>query len=68
MSKLNAAQRNKLPASAFAEPAKRKFPLTDSQHDVEAKGRAKQQLNRGALSPHAYESIVARANKKLKQA
>jgi hypothetical protein len=32
MAKLKAAQRNKLPASSFAEPAKRKYPVPDASH------------------------------------
>jgi hypothetical protein len=65
MSKLTGAKRNKLPPSDFAGP-NRTFPDKDRGHAVAAKGRAKQQLNRGALSQHAYEAIVGKANKKLK--
>jgi hypothetical protein len=65
MSKLDAMKRDKLPASSFAEPSKRKYPLTDRKHDIEAKGRAKQQENSGALSEHAYDSIVSKANRRL---
>lgn len=65
MSQLTAATRNRLPASAFGEPKARKFPMEDKEHAVRAKGRAKQQLNRGALSQHAYEAIVAKANRRL---
>lgn len=32
MAKLNDAQRNKLPASEFAEPGKRKYPIMDKNH------------------------------------
>jgi hypothetical protein len=65
MSKLTAATRNRLPASAFAQPGKRAFPMENKARAIAAKGRAKQQEKRGALSPGAYEAIVAKANRKL---
>ena len=64
MSKLTAAKRDKLPAADFAGP-NRTFPDNDRAHAIAAKGRAKQQEKRGALSQGAYEAIIGKANRKL---
>lgn len=42
MAKLTAAQRKKLPASDFAEPAERKFPVNDPSHARNALARVSQ--------------------------
>jgi len=65
MVKLTASKRSKFPTKDFAGPG-RTYPDQDRGHAIAAKGRAKQQENRGALSEHAYESIVRKADKKLK--
>lgn len=65
MSKLKAAQRNKLPASEFGEPAKRKYPMPDRAHAENAKARATQQVNKGKLSPATADKIRAKANRIL---
>jgi hypothetical protein len=36
MAKLNAAERRKLPNSAFAIPAKRAYPIPDKDHALDA--------------------------------
>jgi hypothetical protein len=66
MSKLTAATRNALPKSEFAGKD-RSYPVDTRNRAIDAKGRAKQQLNRGALSQHAYEAIVGKANRKLER-
>ena len=58
-----ALKRSKLKKSQFGLPGKRKYPMPDKKHAVNAKGRAKQQLKRGRLSRAAYDKIVARANR-----
>jgi hypothetical protein len=62
MAKLDAADRKKLPAKEFAEPKDRKYPVEDKPHAADAKGRAKQQLKKGAISEKEYAKIVAAAN------
>ena len=42
MAKLTAAARNALPASAFAEPAQRKYPINDASHARNALARVSQ--------------------------
>ena len=65
MADLTAKTRNALPAKDFGEPAARKFPIENKSHAVDAKGRAKQQLNKGRISQAAYEKIVSKADAKL---
>lgn len=60
-----ALKRSKLKKSQFGLPGKRKYPMPDKQHAVNAKGRAKQQLRRGKLSRAAYSKIIAKANRVL---
>jgi hypothetical protein len=56
---------SKLKRSQFGLPGKRKYPMPDREHAINAKGRAKQQLKKGKLSRSAYEKIVAKANRIL---
>ena len=65
MADLTAKTRNALPAKDFGEPGARKFPIENKSHAVDAKGRAKQQLNKGRISQAAYEKIVSKADAKL---
>lgn len=65
MAKLNAAARRRIPASEFGEPGKRKYPMPDRAHAVNAKARATQQVKRGALSPATAAKIRAKANRIL---
>jgi hypothetical protein len=66
MAKLTAAARNKLPKSAFAGPG-RSYPVEDRSHAADAKGRAKQQLEKGNLTRGQYDHIVSRANEALRE-
>lgn len=66
MAKLTSAERNALPNSAFAGPG-RSYPVEDASHAANAKARAKQQLNKGNLSPKEYQTIIGRANRVLHQ-
>lgn len=65
MSKLHAAQRNKLPASDFGMPGERKYPMPDRAHAANAKARASQALNAGRISASTKAKIDAKANRKL---
>lgn len=65
MAKLNAARRNKLKTSQFADPEDKKYPDEDHGHADAAKGRAKQALKRGLITASKYKEIVRNANRKL---
>lgn len=65
MAKLNAAARNKIKSSKFALPAERKYPVNDKAHAQNAKSRATQQWERGAMSSSTREKIFAKANSVL---
>lgn len=65
MSKLKAAQRNKLPSSSFGEPGARKYPMPDKSHAANAKARASQAVNAGRMSKSTEAKIDAKANKML---
>jgi len=62
MAKLKAESRNALPASKFALPSERKFPLIDKSHAANAKARATQMVNKGKLSPASAAKIRSKAN------
>ena len=55
---LDAAQRNKLKPSQFADPAERKFPIHDKAHADNAAARLEQE--KGSMSPGKYARIKAR--------
>lgn len=62
MAKLNAAKRNKLPASDFAGPD-RSYPVPDASHARNAKARASQAVNEGRMSKSQEAKIDAKANR-----
>ena len=64
MAKLTTAERNALPASAFAGPH-RSYPVNDKSHAANAKARASRAVNAGRMSKAQEERIDAKANKKL---
>lgn len=64
MAKLTTKARDKLPKADFAGPG-RSYPVNDRSHAANAKARAKQQLKAGNLGQHAYDHVVAMANRKL---
>jgi hypothetical protein len=64
MAALTSKTRNALPSSVFAGPG-RSYPIPDREHAGLAKNYAKQELDKGNLSPADYKHIVARANAKL---
>lgn len=63
MAKLKAKTRNKLPKSDFGMPGKRKYPMPDKAHAVNAKARASQMVRKGKLSSSEKAKIDAKANK-----
>ncbi len=67
MGKLNAAKRNKIPASEFGMPQQRKYPMPDVSHAKNAKARASQMVNKGKLSESEKEKIDAKADRVMKK-
>jgi hypothetical protein len=66
MAKLTTKARNKLPASDFALPKERKYPLNDKNHAKNAKSRASEMENKGTISRSTEKKIDAKANRVLK--
>lgn len=66
MAELKARSRNKLPASKFAEPEKRAYPIEDKAHARNAKARASQAANAGRMSKSEKAKIDKKADKVLK--
>jgi hypothetical protein len=64
---MKAKARRKLKKSQFGLPGKRKYPMPDKAHAVNAKARAKQQRKRGKLSKAAYDKVVAKANRVIRR-
>ena len=64
MAELTSKGRAAIPTSKFAGPD-RSYPIEDRAHAINAKARARQQLNAGRLSAATYHTILARANRKL---
>lgn len=64
MAKLDAADRNALPAKAFAGPD-RSYPVPDRSHAANAKARASQMHGRGLISDKELAKINAKADKVL---
>ena len=62
MAVLTAKARKKIASKKFGLSIERKYPIQDKAHAVNAKARAKQQLNSGNLSRSEYSRIVAKAN------
>jgi hypothetical protein len=65
MAELNAARRNALPASKFALPGSRRFPVNDRSHAANAKARATQAVKAGRMSSSTAAKIKAKANRLL---
>lgn len=65
MAALTSSRRNALPASAFAQPGKRAYPLDTMARAVNAKARATQAVKAGRMSDSTASMIRAKANRKL---
>jgi hypothetical protein len=62
MAKLNARQRDNLPAKEFAEPEKRAYPIENKAHARNAKARASQAVKAGRLSKAEERRIDRKAD------
>jgi hypothetical protein len=62
MAELDAANRNALPQSKFAEPDKRAYPIEDKAHARNAKARASQAVKAGRMSTAEAGKIDKRAD------
>jgi hypothetical protein len=67
MAELDVAKRKKLPASKFAEPDKRAYPIEDKPHARNAKARATQAVNAGRMSKAEGARIKQKADAVLKK-
>jgi len=65
MAKLTRQARDKLSKNEFAIPSKRKYPINDRSHAINAKARASQQVTKGNLSKSMEKKIDAKANRLL---
>jgi hypothetical protein len=67
MAKLSTDKRNDLPASDFAEPDKRAYPIEDKAHARNAKARASQAVDAGRMSKAEKAKIDKKADAVLKK-
>ena len=67
MAKLTTEERNALPASKFAEPAQRAYPIEDKPHARNAKARAAQAVNAGRMPQAAADRIDEMADTVLRK-
>lgn len=67
MTKLTTKARSKLPASDFALPKSRKYPVENASHAKNAKARASEMEHKGKISESTKSKIDAKANKVLKK-
>jgi hypothetical protein len=67
MAKLSESDRDKLPASKFAEPDKKAYPIEDATHAKNAKARASQAVKAGRMSKAEESKIDKRADAVIKQ-
>ena len=65
MAVLGSKKRAKLPASNFALPKQRAYPIPDKAHARNAKARASQALKRGEISKSEFDTVIRKANKML---
>ena len=67
MAKLNKTDREALPASKFAEPDKRAYPIEDAAHARNAEARASQAVHAGRMSQSEADKIDRKADAVLKK-
>ena len=65
VAKLTVSQRQKIPKKEFGLPNEKKYPMPDKSHARNAKARASEMKNKGALSTSSKTKIDAKANKIL---
>lgn len=66
MSKLDTADRKKIPAKDFAEPEQRACPIENKAHARNAKARASQAVKAGRMSKAEENRIDKKADHVLK--
>ena len=66
MSKLDTADRKKIPAKDFAEREKRAYPIENKAHARNAKARASQAVKAGRMSKAEENRIDKKADHVLK--
>lgn len=62
MAKLSESDRDKLPASKFAKPHTRAYPIEDASHAKNAKARASQAVKAGRMSKAEESRIDEKAD------
>ena len=67
MANLTQDKRDKLPASKFAEPDKRAYPIEDAAHARNAKARASQAVNAGRMTKAEEGRIDRKADAVIKK-
>jgi hypothetical protein len=67
MAKLSESGRKKLPASKFAEPDKKAYPIEDVAHAKNAEARASQAVEAGRMSKVETSKIDKKANTVIKK-
>jgi hypothetical protein len=67
MAELGTRARDKLPATAFAEPEKRAYPIEDKPHARNAKARASQAVKAGRMTKTEQARIDKKADSVLKK-
>lgn len=65
MSKLSSSDRKSLPASAFALPGERAYPVEDKGHAIAAKARASEMEHKGVISKSTKAKIDTAANREI---
>ncbi len=75
--RLTAKERRELPARAFGIPSSRKYPVMvlnrsgeavpSKGHAVDAKGRAKEELEKGRIDRRQYIQIIRKADSAIKE-
>lgn len=75
--RLTAKERRELPARAFGIPSSRKYPVMvlsrsgeavpSKSHAVDAKGRAKEELEKGRIDSRQYNQIVRKADAAIRE-
>jgi hypothetical protein len=67
VAKLSESDRKKLPASKFAEPDKKAYPIEDAAHARNAKARASQAVDAGRMSKAEKSTIDKKADSVIKK-
>ena len=67
MAKLTSKGRSKLPASKFALPQEKKYPINDKAHAQNAKARASEMEHQGKISAATKAKIDRASDRVIKQ-